>query len=97
MIKVDINIDDKLTPILKGMQKELASYPADALKEFKALTPIDTGNARRRTTLVNNDTIEANYAYAKPLDEGHSKQAPYGMTKPFEKWQRTKSKRIFGK
>ena len=97
MISVDIKIDDGITPVLKGMAKELARYPQDAEKEYKALTPIDTGNARRKTKLVSNDTIEANYPYAQPLDNGHSRQAPQGMTKPFEKWVRGKLKRIFGK
>lgn len=97
MISVDIKIGDKFTPVLKGMARQLAKYPQDAEAEFIALTPIDTGNARRRTRLVNNDTIEANYPYAVPLDNGHSKQAPQGMTKPFEKWVRNKSRQIFGK
>lgn len=97
MISVDIKIGDKFTPVLKGMASRLARYPQDAEQQFKSLTPIDTGNARRRTKLVNNDTIEANYPYAVPLDNGHSKQAPQGMTKPFEKWVRQQSKKIFGK
>lgn len=39
------------------------------------------GNARRSTKLRNND-IEANYPYAKRLEEGYSSQAPNGMTEP---------------
>lgn len=97
MINLNISIDDKLTPVLKGMSQQLARYPQDAEKEFKQLTPIDTGNARRNTNLVGNDRIEARYPYAVPLDNGHSRQAPQGMTKPFERWQRAKSKQIFGK
>ena len=97
MISVDIKIDDGITQVLKGMATELAKYPQDAEKEFKSLTPIKTGNARRNTNLRNNDTIEANYPYAVPLDNGHSRQAPQGMTKPFEKWVRQKTKQIFGK
>jgi hypothetical protein len=97
MISLDIKIDDGLTPALKGMQARLQQYPQDAEDKFIALTPIKTGNARRSTSLVNNKYIEANYAYAVPLDRGHSKQAPNGMTKPFEAWMRTKAKQIFGK
>ena len=97
MIDVNIKIDDGITPVLKGMARELARYPQDAEKEYKSLTPIDTGNARRRTKLASNDRIEANYPYAQPLDNGHSRQAPQGMTKPFEKWVRGKLKQIFGK
>lgn len=97
MINVDIKIDDGITSVLKGMQRELARYPQDAEAKFKSLTPIDTGNARSRTKLVNNDTIEANYPYAQRLDQGWSKQAPAGMTKPFDAWVRSKVKQIFGK
>lgn len=97
MISVDIKIDDGLTPVLKGMQQQLANYPQDAEKEFKRLTPIDTGHARRNTGLRGRDTIEATYPYAQALDQGHSRQAPQGMTKPFERWVRAKSKQIFGK
>lgn len=96
MITVDIKIDDGLTKVLKGMQKELTKYPQDAEAKFKSLTPIDTGNARRHTKLVGN-RIEANYQYAQPLDNGHSKQAPQGMVKPFSKWMKDKSRKIFGK
>lgn len=97
MISVDIKIDDKITPVLKGMAAQLAKYPQDAEDKFVALTPIDTGNARSRTKLVGNDTIEANYPYAQRLDQGWSKQAPNGMVKPFDAWVRGKVKQIFGK
>lgn len=39
------------------------------------------GNARRSTVLRGN-SIEANYPYAKRLEEGWSSQAPDGMTEP---------------
>jgi len=45
-------------------------------------TPKRGGNARRKTKLVNNKTISANYDYAKRLDQGYSKKAPDGMSKP---------------
>jgi hypothetical protein len=96
MINVDIKIDDGLTPLLKGMQKELAKYPAAAEQQFVKLTPIDTGNARRKTSLNTRQVIEANYPYAQRLDQGWSKQAPQGMTKPFEAWQAQQAKKIFG-
>lgn len=97
MIQVDIKIDDGITPVLKGMQRELNKYPQDAEAKFISLTPIDTGNARRNTRLVNKDRIEANYPYAVPLDNGHSSQAPRGMSRPFEQWVKGKVKQIFGK
>lgn len=97
MINVDIKIDDGITPILKGMKQQLAKYPQDAEDEFVRLTPVRSGNARRNTNLRNNDTIVASYPYAQRLDEGWSKQAPNGMTKPFEVWVKKKVKQIFGK
>ena len=52
-----------------------------AYKFFVNNTPYKTGNAQRNTDLVDH-VIEANYPYAKRLDEGYSRQAPRGMTKP---------------
>ena len=96
MISVDIKIDDNLTAVLKGQRKKLASYPKDAEQQLVSLTPIDSGNARRNTQLAG-QTIQLNYPYAQKLDEGYSKQAPSGMTRPFEKWVRNRAKQIFGK
>jgi hypothetical protein len=98
MISADMKINDGITPVLKGMQKALKKYPNEALAEFVSLTPIKTGNARSNTHLSSNkEQIIAGYAYAQPLDDGHSRQAPNGMTKPFEKWVAAQSKKIFGK
>ena len=97
MISIDIKIDDNITKKLTSTKQALANYPAQAEVKFKTLTPIKSGNARRNTRLVNKDTIEANYPYAVPLDNGHSRQAPQGMTKPFEAWVRDKVKYIFGR
>lgn len=73
------NIEKRLTEI----QKDLDTVPNQAYKFFKydAPTPIKSGNARKNTTL-SNSTIEANYPYAKRLNEGYSSQAPDGMAKP---------------
>ena len=50
---------------------------------FKKVTPIDSGNARRKTTYTARRlTITGNYPYAERLDTGYSKQAPKGMTDP---------------
>ena len=80
---IKLTIQNNLTPSLKKIQKKLDNLPKEAYKEFVKTTPVRTGNARRKTKL-NKDTIEANYPYAKKLDEGYSKQAPKGMTKPTE-------------
>lgn len=97
MIKVDINIDDGLTRVLKGMETELRKYPDEAEAKFISLTPVKTGNARRNTNLNSQQIIEASYPYAERLDQGWSKQAPRGMTRPFEQWVQNKVRKIFGK
>lgn len=49
---------------------------------FKDFTPVRGGNAKRKTRLKG-DQIEANYPYAKRLDEGYSKQNNgVGMSEP---------------
>ena len=73
--------------ILKRFQEiEQASNPQTLAKlaytTWVQYTPIDTGNARRRTKLKNEE-IHADYAYATRLDQGWSKQFQgQGMTKP---------------
>ena len=88
MISVSVNVNDKLTGQIKKIKQQLRAVPAQAHTEFVALTPVDTGNARRKTKLVSNKTIEANYPYAQRLDQGWSKQAPKGIVKPWELWFR---------
>ena len=85
MIKLDTKVTNNISKYIKDIKKDLAKIPQEAYKEFVQLTPIDKGNARKRTTL-DKDVIKANYPYAQRLDEGYSKQAPKGMTKPLEKW-----------
>ena len=96
-MEVKIDIKDGITSDLKRIQKELATLPKQALDKYVSLTPIDGGNARRKTKLRGKDTISANYAYAGRLDEGYSKQSPEGMTKPWEKWLEKKVDDIMDK
>ena len=96
MIDVKVDVTDKMTGQIEAIKKKLRAVPKDAHKEFVALTPIRSGNARRNTTL-SGDTIQAHYPYADRLDNGWSKQAPRGMTLPFEKWFRNRIKQIMGK
>tara|TARA_R100000353_G_C6508522_1_gene196027 strand:+ start:2052 stop:2339 length:288 start_codon:yes stop_codon:yes gene_type:complete len=64
---------------------EMEDLPENVMKVsgkyFKRITPIDKGNARRRTS-TSGTTINANYGYAARLDEGWSRQAPEGMSDP---------------
>ncbi len=74
---------------LKEINRDLSAtrlaaeaYPVFVRGEgsFKG-TPIDTGRARRNTKL-SGDRILAQYPYATRLNQGSSKQAPDGMSKP---------------
>jgi len=85
MIDIKLDIQDRITGDITKLKRELGAVPKAAVTEYQKLTPIKSGNARKRTTLQGN-TIKANYPYAQRLDEGYSKQAPQGMTKPWEQW-----------
>lgn len=53
----------------------------DAGDNFKKITPKASGNARNNTRTKRNQII-GDYAYSARLDEGHSRQAPKGMSDP---------------
>lgn len=72
---------DNVTPSVANIIRQLNQLPKQAYDFWVKTTPVDTGNARRKTSLSGN-TISANYNYAVPLDKGHSRQAPQGMSKP---------------
>ena len=79
-------IVDKITASIAAKQVQLDALPREAYDFWVGITPKDTGNARRNTRLVGNE-IQANYAYAVPLDQGSSKQFQgRGMSKPTEKF-----------
>jgi hypothetical protein len=82
---MSVIIKNKMTPSLLRIEKQLNLVPNEAYKEFVKQTPVRSGNARRRTKLTGK-TINAAYNYAKKLDEGFSKQAPDGMSKPTEQF-----------
>lgn len=98
MISMNVRVSRNLmTPALKNISNALQKLPSDTHQQFVKTTPIDTGNARTKTKLVNNKRIEANYPYAGVLDKGRhmtnrgvrgSKQAPRGMTRPVREWMR---------
>ena len=80
--KVDIGKNTITGDIAKKI-KLLDQVPTQAYTYFKAVTPIRSGNARR-STHINKDIIHAQYPYAERLDNGYSRQAPNGMSKPTE-------------
>lgn len=94
MIQVTVKLVNDISPYCERVKAELAKYPDRALTEMRRLTPIRSGNARRRTTLEN-QMIQADYAYAQRLDQGWSRQAPRGMTEPLQRWAQREARRIF--
>ena len=106
MVKFDVKFKATATlQNLRQVQSQLNQLPQEAYNFFKAATPIDTGNARRRTTFSNR-TITAAYPYAGVLDKGRhmtnsglrgSEQAPKGMTKPTQDFIRRRLREITGR
>lgn len=66
-------------PIFRDGQGQGGKYPG---------TPKLTGNARQHTKL-SGDSILAQYPYAVRLDNGYSKKAPDGMSKPTDDYIKT--------
>lgn len=90
-------INDDITPSLDRIVNELQTkVTKKAFLEFRVKTPIRTGNAKRKTKLKGN-TIHAAYPYASYLDEGRSKQAPDGMSKPTTELITKEIEKIFRK
>ena len=101
-ITFSIDIKNNINNKLKSVQDNLAKLPQAAFKEFVKITPIKTGNAKRRTKLVNGEVV-ADYKYAEVLDKGRhmtsrgmrgSEQAPQGMSKPTLKHIKERIKQI---
>ena len=89
-------VNNGMTASLRRIQSELDKLPQQAYDFWVKTTPKDTGNARRSTKLKGNE-IQANYAYAKRLDEGWSKQAPNGMSQPTETFIKQRTDKILRK
>jgi len=77
-LKVNSSVFEKRMKKLSGLPKYLL---ADALRLTKENTPVASGNARNKTTIKGNKVV-SDYGYAGRLDNGYSKQAPQGFTKP---------------
>jgi hypothetical protein len=96
MIRVSVQVTrNAFAPALKKIDTAIAALPAQALSQFQALTPRDTGNARRNTRLVNKREIIGDYPYAQRLEDNWSKQTKgQGIIKPFTTWWIAQLKRI---
>jgi hypothetical protein len=77
-ITVDTKKVDKMLDVMDDLTTEATKA---GFKTFKDETPVRKGNAKRNTVL-RRGKIKANYSYAGRLDEGWSKKAPDGMSKP---------------
>lgn len=77
-VKITRNVVRQKVGKVQTVMKDL---PLTAYQYWRKITPIDTGNAKRKTRLRKN-VIHANYPYAERLDDGYSKQAPRGMYEP---------------
>ena len=96
MLKTNMKIDySQIKALTKAAQKSIAALPQDTLDQYKRLTPVRSGNARRNTRL-NKNSIVADYPYAARLNDGHSNQAPDGMNEPTLEWFQKRIKKIFG-
>ncbi len=78
MFKTNAKIFNKRMKKLAGLPDYLIN---EALEITKENTPVASGNARRKTKKQSNKII-SDYAYAGRLNDGYSKQAPSGFTKP---------------
>jgi hypothetical protein len=92
-MSISFTVNDNVTTSLRRIKAKLKLLPQEAYKEFVKDTPIRSGHARRSTKLRGN-IINANYPYAKRLDEGYSKQSPNGMTAPTEAFIKKRVKQI---
>jgi hypothetical protein len=85
------NITKRVAEVEKVLNEK--TLAREAYRVFRENTPVNTGNAYRKTILKDN-TIEARYPYAQRLDEGYSPKKPEGMSKPtldfIRKWIKQK-------
>ena len=82
----------------KARQREVVDFmkelPRDMNEKFIAVTPIRSGNARKRTSLKQS-SITADYSYAGRLEkDSGSKQAPEGMSAPTIDWARQQLRKL---
>lgn len=76
-------INKRINELSKALKPQ--QLAREAYRFFRDITPIKTGNARRNTHLTG-DTIQGDYPYATRLDNGYSKQAPNGMSRPTQQF-----------
>lgn len=81
---------------IQRQMRKLKTVPREAYEHFVKKTPIDTGNARKSTGFIKQNTINAEYGYANRLNEGYSRQARTGMTRPTIDFIRRRIRQLLG-
>ena len=84
MIRTRVN-KQGFTSLFDEITRIVSEMGDDFYDEVKNTTPVDTGLAKRSwNKSKNRDTTKINnkQPYISELDEGKSRQAPQGMTKP---------------
>ena len=96
---IQFNFDgSKFTSDMKVLATAKAAIMPKVFRTFHDFTPVRSGNAKSHTFLDNNNDIQANYAYAKRLDNGWSKQhGGVGMTNPATKTMNTEISKFISK
>lgn len=92
-MKVDARIFDKRMKKLSKLPEHLLD---EALEFMKENTPAQSGHARDNTVRRGNKIV-ADYAYAARLDDGYSRQAPQGFTKPTIEQMQKETNNFVGK
>lgn len=94
MIKTSIKT--RGLPLSNRVERGLRRMRDDLHDDLVAATPVDTGHAQRRwrkTATGSENRVE----YIVPLEDGHSRQAPDGITTPAinKLIRRSRSKKYF--
>lgn len=89
-------VRDAMTKDLEKIKRSLENVPKEMYDYWVKVTPIKSGNAKRKTRL-DNKTIVANYPYASQLNDGSSRQAPKGMSEPTEQFLMRRLRQILRK
>ena len=87
---------DTMAPSLKKVLQQIDEIAEVAYDHLVSITPKQSGNARRRTRLRDNE-IQLRYPYAERLDTGWSKQAPKGMSEPTLQYLKSRKRKLVRK
>ena len=93
MARITVKIQDQITQSISRKINQIERLPEAALKVWVEKTPVRSGRARRSTRLSGNE-IQANYPYARRLDQGWSDQSPDGMSQPTGEFIRKEMNKI---